>query len=169
MSRCRRRTRTARSSPGSTTSPTRSTALKRSSSRQVRNVVVSTTTTTPRPTAAPAAADRFPLAALLVLALAGFVLLATETMPAGLLPQIAGGMQTTEAAAGQLVSAYALGTIIATLPAIAWTRSTRQAGPAPRPAGVPSHERRRRALEPRIRVLRCPVHLRRFLRTAVGD
>ena len=87
---------------------------------------MSTTTTTPRPTAAPTAADRFPLAALLVLALAGFVLLATETMPAGLLPQIAGGMHTTQAAAGQLVSAYALGTIIATLPAIAWTRSMRR-------------------------------------------
>ena len=80
-------------------------------------------TSTARSTAAAGEGDRFPLAALLVLALTGFVLLATETMPAGLLPQIAAGMVTTQAAAGQLVSAYALGTIVATLPAIAWTRS----------------------------------------------
>jgi predicted MFS family arabinose efflux permease len=84
------------------------------------------TTTTPRPTATATTGDPFPLAALLVMALTGFLLLATETMPAGLLPQIARGMDTTQAAAGQLVSAYALGTILATLPAIAWTRSMRR-------------------------------------------
>jgi len=84
------------------------------------------TTTTPQPATAPSTGDPFPLAALLVMALTGFVLLATETMPAGLLPQIARGMDTTQAAAGQLVSAYALGTILVTLPAIAWTRSMRR-------------------------------------------
>jgi predicted MFS family arabinose efflux permease len=84
------------------------------------------TTTTPRPTATATTGDPFPLAALLVMALTGFLLLATETMPAGLLPQIARGMDTTQAAAGQLVSAYALGTILVTLPAIAWTRSMRR-------------------------------------------
>ena len=42
---------------------------------------------------------RLPLPALLVMALIGFVLLATETMPAGLLPQIASGMNTGEGAA----------------------------------------------------------------------
>jgi predicted MFS family arabinose efflux permease len=68
----------------------------------------------------------FPLAALLVMALTGFVLLATETMPAGLLPEIAAGMRTTEGSAGQLVSAYALGTVLATLPAVAWTRGMRR-------------------------------------------
>jgi predicted MFS family arabinose efflux permease len=73
-----------------------------------------------------AAGERFPLAALLVMALTGFVLLATETLPAGLLPQIAAGMSTTEAAAGQLVSAYALGTVLLTLPAVAWTRGMRR-------------------------------------------
>lgn len=85
-----------------------------------------TTSTKPRATGTPATGDPLPLAALLVLALTGFLLLATETMPAGLLPQIAGGMGTTEAAAGQLVSAYALGTVLVTLPAIAWTRSMRR-------------------------------------------
>jgi predicted MFS family arabinose efflux permease len=84
------------------------------------------TTTTPRPTAPPTTGDRFPLAALLVMALTGFLLLATETMPAGLLTGIARGMGTTQAASGQLVSTYALGTILVTLPAVAWTRSMRR-------------------------------------------
>ena len=68
----------------------------------------------------------FPWAALLVMALMGFLLIATETMPAGLLPQIASGLNSTEGAAGQFVSAYALGTVIAALPAIAMTRGLRR-------------------------------------------
>ena len=81
------------------------------------------TTTAPAARSTP---ERLPLPALLVMALTGFVLLATETMPAGLLPQIARGMGTSEGAAGQLVSAYALGTVVVTLPAVAWTRGVRR-------------------------------------------
>ncbi|WP_449371812.1 MFS transporter [Arthrobacter psychrolactophilus] len=55
------------------------------------------------------------------MALMGFILIATETMPAGLLPQIAAGLNVAEGTAGQLVSAYALGTIVLTIPAIALT------------------------------------------------
>src|ERR1700712_1914954 len=84
------------------------------------------TMATPKPEAAPVTDERLPLAALLVLALTGFVLLSTETMPAGLLPQVAAGMGTTEAGAGQLVSAYALGTVLLPLPAVAWTRGRRR-------------------------------------------
>ena len=40
----------------------------------------------------PVPAGRFPWAALLIMALMGFLLIATETMPAGLLPQIAAGL-----------------------------------------------------------------------------
>ena len=75
---------------------------------------------------APARADRLPWAALLVMALMGFLLIATETMPAGLLAQIAGGLDVSEGAAGQLVSAYALGTIIASIPLVALTRGMRR-------------------------------------------
>jgi predicted MFS family arabinose efflux permease len=71
-------------------------------------------------------AGRFPWAALLVMALMGFLLIATETMPAGLLPQIASGLAVNEGTAGQFVSAYALGTIIAAMPAIALTRGLRR-------------------------------------------
>ncbi len=56
-----------------------------------------TSTTATTSTSKPPPAERFPLAALAVMALTGFVLLATETMPAGLLPQIADGMNTSEA------------------------------------------------------------------------
>ena len=81
-------------------------------------------------TAAPSApvttAPRLPLAALLVMALMGFLLIATETMPAGLLPQIAAGMGTSEGLAGQYVSAYALGTVVAAIPAVALTRGLRR-------------------------------------------
>jgi predicted MFS family arabinose efflux permease len=71
-------------------------------------------------------AGPFPWAALLVMALMGFLLIATETMPAGLLPQIASGLDVTEGTAGQFVSAYALGTVIAAMPAIALTRGLRR-------------------------------------------
>jgi predicted MFS family arabinose efflux permease len=70
--------------------------------------------------------DRLPLPSLLVFALLGFLLISTETMPAGILPQIATGMQTSEGMAGQLVSAYALGTVIVTIPAIVLTRGCRR-------------------------------------------
>jgi predicted MFS family arabinose efflux permease len=74
----------------------------------------------------PVPAGRFPWAALLIMALMGFLLIATETMPAGLLPQIAAALNITEGTAGQFVSAYALGTVIAAMPAIAMTRGMRR-------------------------------------------
>lgn len=67
-----------------------------------------------------------PLKAVLVMALMGFLLIATETMPAGLLPQIAAGMGTSEGVAGQFVSLYALGTVVAAIPAVALTRGMRR-------------------------------------------
>jgi predicted MFS family arabinose efflux permease len=73
-------------------------------------------------TADPAGAERIPLATLVVLAIVGFVLVAMETMPAGLLPNIAEGLDTSEGTVGLLVSAYALGTVIVTIPAITLTR-----------------------------------------------
>lgn len=83
--------------------------------------VMPSTSTTP-----PVSGDRLPVPALLVMALMGFILIATETMPAGLLPQIASGLGITEATAGQMVSAYALGTVLLTIPAIALTRGMRR-------------------------------------------
>jgi predicted MFS family arabinose efflux permease len=58
-----------------------------------------------------------------MLAVIGFVLVTMETMPAGLLPIIATGMNPTEATVGHFVSAYALGIVIVTVPAITLTRA----------------------------------------------
>ncbi|GIU55596.1 MFS transporter [Arthrobacter sp. NicSoilC12] len=72
------------------------------------------------------AQQRLPLSALVVLAAMGFILVATETMPAGLLPVIAAGLHTGEGTVGLLVSAYALGTVVVTIPAIMLTRGMRR-------------------------------------------
>jgi predicted MFS family arabinose efflux permease len=66
--------------------------------------------------------DRLPIAALLALAMTGFIAIMTETLPAGLLPQISGGLRVSQALAGQLVTLYAAGTLIAAIPLTAWTQ-----------------------------------------------
>ncbi len=63
---------------------------------------------------------------LVLLAAIGFVLVAMETMPAGLLPVIADSVHTTEGAVGLFVSAYAIGTVVVTVPAITLTRGLRR-------------------------------------------
>ncbi|MGO4689204.1 MFS transporter [Glaciibacter sp. 2TAF33] len=70
--------------------------------------------------------QRLPVVTLFVFALIGFVLVAMETMPAGLLPVIAIGMGTSEGTVGLFVSAYALGTVLVTIPAITLTRGMRR-------------------------------------------
>jgi predicted MFS family arabinose efflux permease len=86
---------------------------------------VDTTLTAPS-LATTRAAQRLPLGTLVALAVIGFVLVAMETMPAGLLPIIAAGMGTSEGTVGLFVSAYALGTVIVTIPAITLTRGMRR-------------------------------------------
>jgi len=81
------------------------------------------TSVTPDPTRIP---RRFPLPALTVMASTTFISIMTETMPAGLLPQIAGGLGVSDGAAGQLVSAYAIGTVLAAIPAVTLTRGARR-------------------------------------------
>ncbi|MFI7100092.1 MFS transporter [Streptomyces sp. NPDC050161] len=70
--------------------------------------------------------QRLPWAALLAMAWTGFVVIMTETLPAGLLPEIARGLDVTASGAGQLVSAYAAGTVLAAIPATALTRGMRR-------------------------------------------
>lgn len=71
-------------------------------------------------------APRFPVPALIVMACTTFTGIMTETMPAGLLPQIARGISVSEGAAGQFVSAYALGMLLAAIPAGLATRGVRR-------------------------------------------
>lgn len=83
-------------------------------------------TRVPRASVAAGPVERLPVFSLVVLATMGFILVAMETMPAGLLPVIADGLDTSEGAVGLLISAYALGTVVATVPAITLTRGMRR-------------------------------------------
>lgn len=69
------------------------------------------------------AADRLPVGRLLAFTVAGFLAIMTENMPAGLLPQIGMGLGVSEAFAGQTVTLYALGSVVAAIPVITATRS----------------------------------------------
>lgn len=75
------------------------------------------TVTAPAPVSTAASSrDRFPWLAILVLASAGFLALAVELSPAGLLNQMAPGLNTSVAAAGSLTALYSLGNAILALP-----------------------------------------------------
>ena len=69
---------------------------------------------------------RLPLAALLALAMAGFITILTEALPAGLLPQMAAGMQVPQTWIGQTVTVYALGSLLAAIPLTAATQAVRR-------------------------------------------
>lgn len=69
------------------------------------------------------ASPRLPLAGLLALACAGFVTILTEVLPAGLLPQMAAGLGVRPAWVGQLVTVYALGSLLAAIPLVVATRA----------------------------------------------
>jgi MFS transporter, DHA1 family, inner membrane transport protein len=60
--------------------------------------------------------------ALAALALSTFTYVTTETLPIGLLPQIAGGLHSRASSVGLLVTAYGLIVVIATLPLTRLTR-----------------------------------------------
>ncbi|NUU66768.1 MFS transporter [Enterobacteriaceae bacterium BIT-l23] len=66
------------------------------------------------------------MGALLALAMTGFICIVTETLPAGLLPQLAEGLNISRPLAGQLVTAYAIGSLIAAIPLTIATRSWRR-------------------------------------------
>lgn len=72
--------------------------------------------------------ERLPIGALLALAMTGFICIVTETLPAGLLPQIGSRLGVSASLAGQMVTVYALGSLLAAIPlAIAtqgWKRRT---------------------------------------------
>jgi predicted MFS family arabinose efflux permease len=62
------------------------------------------------------------LSGLLALALTGFIAILSETLPAGLLDQIAEGMTISQAMAGQWVTAYALGSLLTAIPLVTLTQ-----------------------------------------------
>ncbi|PIB45145.1 MFS transporter [Pseudomonas sp. 2822-15] len=70
--------------------------------------------------------DALPLGGLLALACAGFITILTEAMPAGLLPQMSEGLQVSQALVGQLVTLYALGSLLAAIPLTLLTQGWRR-------------------------------------------
>ncbi|MNR84399.1 Purine ribonucleoside efflux pump NepI [compost metagenome] len=70
--------------------------------------------------------ERLPMAALLALAMSGFLALVTEILPAGMLLQISAGMDVSEALAGQFVTLYATGALVAAVPLTAATQGWRR-------------------------------------------
>lgn len=67
--------------------------------------------------------DTFPYMPLMAFAMTGFICIMTETIPAGLLPEISKGMNISLASAGQWVTVYALGSLFAAIPLTIVTRS----------------------------------------------
>ncbi|WP_083254326.1 MFS transporter [Pandoraea sp. ISTKB] len=82
----------------------------------------------PPPTAAAPRADATPWASLTALMLATVVAAANETVPAGLLPQLADGFHISESWAGQMVTLCALGAGLGAVPLTVlmhrWSRRT---------------------------------------------
>lgn len=64
-----------------------------------------------------------PYMALMAFAMTGFVVIMTETIPAGLLPEISSTMSISLSSAGQWVTAYALGSLFAAIPLTVATRT----------------------------------------------
>ncbi|WP_097304298.1 MFS transporter [Pseudomonas chlororaphis] len=70
--------------------------------------------------------DRLPLGGLLALATAGFITILTEAMPAGLLPQMSRDLAVSPALVGQLVTLYAIGSLLAAIPLVILTQGWRR-------------------------------------------
>ena len=67
--------------------------------------------------------ESLPYLQLIAFAMAGFLAIVTETIPAGLLPQISQGLHISEAQTGQMISIFAFGAVVSAIPLITWTRN----------------------------------------------
>lgn len=76
----------------------------------------------PPPQAHTISAPKLPLSSLLALTMVSFVVILTEVLPAGLLPQLAASMDSSQSVMGQLISVYALGSLLAAIPLTAATQ-----------------------------------------------
>lgn len=72
------------------------------------------------------ATARLPLSGLLALAMAAFITLLTEILPSGLLPQMAASLDKSEALIGQLVTVYAVGSLLTAIPLTILTQNWRR-------------------------------------------
>ncbi|QEL26834.1 MFS transporter [Bosea sp. F3-2] len=74
----------------------------------------------------PSASALLPLSGLLALATAAFITILTEALPAGLLPQMSSDLEISPSLVGQLVTAYAVGSLAAAIPLTAATQGLRR-------------------------------------------
>lgn len=74
-------------------------------------------------TRTPTQRDTLPLPALIVLSVIGFTTMLTETIPAGLLSDIGLALDTSDSLTGQLLTAYAVASMVAAIPLTTLTRS----------------------------------------------
>jgi len=74
----------------------------------------------------PSTTERLPISGLLALAMAGFITILTEALPAGLLPMMSADLGVPEALVGQLVTTYAIGSLAAAIPLTAATQGWRR-------------------------------------------
>ncbi|UAN24746.1 MFS transporter (plasmid) [Enterobacter sp. JBIWA003] len=70
--------------------------------------------------------QHLPLSALLALSIAAFLTLLTEIIPAGLLLYISEGLDVSESIAGQFITVYAVGALIAAIPMTVFTQGIRR-------------------------------------------
>ncbi|MFD5633272.1 MFS transporter [Streptomyces sp. NPDC127077] len=77
-------------------------------------------------TASPTRRDVLPWSALLALGTAVFITSLTETLPAGVLPQMSSSLGVSSGAAGQTVTVYATGTALTAIPLAAATAGVRR-------------------------------------------
>lgn len=70
--------------------------------------------------------EPLPIVGLLALAMAGFITLLTEVLPAGLLPKMSASLAVSESMAGQLITVYAMGSLLTAIPLIAATQGLRR-------------------------------------------
>ena len=70
--------------------------------------------------------NRLPIVPLLILAMGAFVTILTEALPAGLLPQLALGLNISEPLAGQTITIYAIGSLLTAIPLTNATQSIRR-------------------------------------------
>jgi predicted MFS family arabinose efflux permease len=69
---------------------------------------------------------KLPMGPLLALAMTGFTCIVTETLPAGLLPEMSEGLQVSPSLAGQTVTVYALGSLLTAIPLTIATQGWRR-------------------------------------------
>lgn len=72
------------------------------------------------------AEESLPMAGLLALAMTGFIAILTETLPAGLLVQMSHGLSISQSLAGQTITAYAIGSLLAAIPLTIATQGWRR-------------------------------------------